>query len=79
LPTRVNKIPILQASIPLPTNSCAKRIAEQYQQIFEQAKNDYIQFYKDSGLKDFDIDKNRTSILHRAKKMSEAWYKDVKI
>lgn len=52
---------------------------EQYQKIFEQAKNDYIQFYKDSGLKNFDIEKNIANIEHRASEMSEMWYKDIKI
>ena len=51
---------------------------EQYQHIFEQAKNDYIQFYKESGLKDFDIEKNLPNIEHRAHEMCASWFKDMK-
>ncbi len=53
--------------------------AEQYQMILEKAKSDYVQFYASSGVKAFDMGKNVGNIEHRAKEMSEQWYKDIKI
>jgi hypothetical protein len=52
---------------------------EQYNALYEKAKNDYIQFYKDSGLNDFDIEKHSTHIEHRAKELSESFYKSIKM
>jgi hypothetical protein len=49
----------------------------EYTQFFEKATNDYLQFYRESGLNNaFDVEKNRESIEHRAKSYCEEWMKN---
>jgi plasmid replication initiation protein len=48
----------------------------EYNQFFEKANDDYLQFYSESGLNNtFDIEKHRESIEHRAKSYCEEWLK----
>ena len=49
----------------------------EYDQFFEKATNDYVQFYSESGSNNFfDIEKHRESIAHRAKDYCEEWLKN---